>query len=526
MTRLLSVITSLVVLAGLAACGPSGDDDTPTPHVQRSGPVGPVPDGLKRFYAQELAWDACDPYATTSLDEQAFQNEDIECARVEVPVDYTRPQGETLSFGLLRKPAEDPSRRIGSLLVNPGGPGASGMSSAAGLATSVQGNELGQRFDLVGFDPRGVGSSEPKIECLSGAQRDAERLDADADASPQGVQRNEQENRDYAAECARRSGEDLLANVGTREVVKDMDVIRSALGDRKLTYLGYSYGTRIGSEYGEQFPGNVRAMVLDGAMDPGQSAIDAMVSQGEGFQRAFEDFASWCAEQQQCALGDDPDDAVRAYQELTRPLVEQPVEAGNGRKLSFSDATTATIQALYGPQLWPQLNTGLAELQRGNGRILLGLADVYFGREPDGEYSNVTDAFDAVHCVDDQRVMARSKMREVDQRYRDAAPFLDNGYEANPAREACAFWPVPVTGDPDLPNVRGLPPTLVISSTGDPATPYRAGVELASALGGGLLTFEGTQHTVFLQGNKCIDNAGIQYLVNLQLPEDGARCEG
>lgn len=524
MTRPLAVIGVLLVGA-TAACTPP-EDRPLQPHVQDSGPVGPVPPGLDEYYGQRLSWGPCADYAETSQDAAAFQDDTLECARVRVPLDYAQPDGQVLTFGLLRKPARDSDRRIGSLLVNPGGPGASGMSSAAGLATAIEGGELGDRFDLVGFDPRGIASSQPRVHCLSGPERDAERLDSDADTSAAGVEQTERENREYAVKCAQRSGRALLANMGSRDVARDMDVIRSVLGDRKLTYLGYSYGTRLGAEYAERFPRKVRAMVLDGAIDPGQSTVDAVVSQGAGFQRAFNEFAAWCAGQESCALGDDPARAVTRFQQLTRPLVEEPVAAGPERRLSYDDATTAAIQALYAPQLWGQLNNGLRQLADGNGQLLLTLADAYYGREPDGTYSTTTDAFESVRCVDDQRVQDPERLREADRRYRESAPFLDDGRPPSAARDVCAFWPVPVTGDSSQPEVDGLPPTLVISTTGDPATPYRAGVELASALHGRLLTYEGTQHTIFLQGDPCVDDAATEYLVRERLPARGTRCSG
>ncbi|HEY8374389.1 MAG TPA: alpha/beta fold hydrolase, partial [Pseudonocardiaceae bacterium] len=226
---------------------------------ERRGPAGAVPAGLERFYGQTLAWGSCESYATTGEDLAAFRGEGLQCARVEVPLDYADPGGRTISLGLLRRPAGDPERRIGVLLINPGGPGASGMSAAANLASAVAGNELGQRFDLVGFDPRGIGASQPQVRCLTDEERDAERLDLDVDTSPEGVAQTEAETQDYVAKCVERTGADVLANLGTRDVARDLDVLRSVLGDEKLTYLGYSYGTRLGTTYAEMFPDNVRA---------------------------------------------------------------------------------------------------------------------------------------------------------------------------------------------------------------------------------------------------------------------------
>lgn len=523
--RLLTVLSALAVLSAAACSMPTQAPPPLQPHTDQKGPVGPVPPGLERYYGQALAWGPCAPYARTESDRASYANPGLECARLEVPLDYAAPQGQVITIGVLRSPAADQQQKIGSLQLNPGGPGASGMSTAASLAGSLRNSELGERFDLIGFDPRGIGASEPAVRCLTDQERDAKRLDSDADTSPSGVAQTEREERDYAAKCAERTGTQLLANVGTRDVVRDMDVLRSALGDEKLNYLGYSYGTRIGAEYAEQFPGNVRAMVLDGAIDPGQSAIDQLVAQGAGFQRAFDDFAVWCAARQQCSLGHDPKAAVAQFQQITRPLVENPARAGDGRELSYTDASMGAIQALYAPSLWSQLDSGLAELRQGSGRTLLALADSYFSRDQSGRYSNTTDAFDAVHCVDDQRVLDPQQRREADRRYREAAPFLDDGNPPSAARDMCAFWPVPVTGEPTDPEVGALPPTLVISTTGDPATPYDAGVKLAEALHGKLLTYEGTQHTVFLQGITCVDDAGTKYLVDLTVPANGARCE-
>ncbi len=520
------MLGACLLLAGTACSAAPPEPTDLRPHTERRGPAGPVPAGLERYYGQPLHWGECEPYATTPITRATYEAPGIECARLTVPLDYARPQGRTITLGLLRRPAGAPHERIGSLVVNPGGPGASGMLSAAGLARTVAGTDLGRRFDLVGFDPRGIGASTPRVDCLTGAERDAVRLDSDAVTSPGAVARTEREHRDYVAKCARRSGTELLAHMGTRDVAKDMDVLRSALGDARLTYLGYSYGTRLGAEYAEQFPGNVRAMVLDGAVDPDQNAVEAMVSQAAGFQRAFDAFAQWCTDRELCALGDDPGRAVAKYQRLTRPLVREPAPVGDGRELSYSDATTATLQALYDEATWEELNNGLLQLAQGRGGLLMDLADSYFGRTGRGTYSGIMDAFDAVRCVDDRRVTSRARMLEADRRYRRAAPFLDDGYPASGARGPCAFWPVPVTADRGRPEAARLPTTLVVSTTGDPATPYAAGARLATTMGARLLTFEGDQHTVFLQGNRCVDEAGIRYLVDLRLPPGGTRCRG
>ncbi|MGW6937288.1 alpha/beta hydrolase [Lentzea sp. NPDC054927] len=519
MVRLLSV---LLVIPLVASCTSIIEGAAkPGVSLEKAGPAGTVPAGLEKFYGQQLGWQDCAPFATTGSSRSAFGSKrDVECTRLQVPLDYAKPDGDTITVGVLRYKAT--GQKIGSLLINPGGPGASGMAAAAGMVSDYRKTELAKRFDLVGFDPRGVGASEPAVKCLTGPERDAERLDLDIDTSPAGIAQTEQENKAYAEKCAAgtKFGASMLANLGTRDVVKDMDVLRSALGDAKLSYVGYSYGTRIGTEYAETFPQNVRALILDGAVDPTQDQLASLVAQGAGFQKAFNEFVKWCREKGDCPLGDD---ANTSFRQLTTPLIEKPVTVGD-RKLSYNDAITAAIQALYSEQLWPLLLDGLKELKNGRGRVLISLADAYLDRDDQGNYSTITDSFNAVHCVDDQRLTDKNALLDTAKKYKEAAPFLDDGNPPGAALDSCAFWPAPVSARTGPPKADGIPPLLVISTTGDPATPYEAGVNLAKALNSRLLTYEGVQHTVFLQGVGCVDNAGVKYLIDQTLPADGTRC--
>jgi pimeloyl-ACP methyl ester carboxylesterase len=369
-----------------------------------------------------------------------------------------------------------------------------------------------------------VGASKPVIQCFTPPERDADRLDVEVDNSAAGVARQEGKAKDYANKCAEHSGVDLLANAGTRDVAKDMDVLRAALGDQKLTYLGYSYGTRIGYTYAEQFPRNVRALVLDGALDPDQSQIDSRVAQAGGFQQAFNTFAVWCARQSQCPLGNNPRAATMNFKKLALPVIDRPVPLADGRKLSYNDIIEGTTQALYSQQLWQPLLTGLQELAHGQGRVMMLLSDVYEGHQQNGSYANTLDAFTAIGCVDDKPLTDPAQILDGSKRALAVAPFQDTGHGPSPARDECAFWPVPNTGEPHQPHVTGLPRVMVVSVTGDPATPYQAGVNLAKALDARLLTVEGTQHTASLQGTPCIDDLVARYLTDLALPPDGARC--
>ncbi|GHF89052.1 pimeloyl-ACP methyl ester carboxylesterase [Amycolatopsis bartoniae] len=514
--RLPAVLGLLLCL--LIAC-------TPVRVVPRPQPP-PVSDvhALDRFYEQKLSWGNCAPYATGQQSQDAFRTPGVECARLTVPLDYAKPRGDTITVGVLRHKAADPADRLGSLVLNPGGPGGSGMEAAARLVPTVADNAIGLRFDLVGFDPRGVGASEPRVHCLTDAERDAERAAQPGDGTtPASAAAWTAQARDFAAKCAQRTGAAMLANVGTRDVVKDLDVLRAALGDDKLSYLGYSYGTQIGYSYAEAFPTRVRAMVLDGAIDPTEDESDSLVGQGEGFSRAFGLFAAECAKHSGCAVGQDPARAVQTFENLTKPLLTHAARAGT-RSLSYGDGMTGVVEAMYSQQSWPTLNAALNLLKSGDGSLLLQLADSYYERGPDGRYSSLQDAYYAVRCVDNPRVQDPAGVTEVHDRMLAAAPFLGGGRPDEGEPDVCASWPVPSTSQPHRPFLPGVPPPLVISTRNDPATPYQAGVDLAAEMGGGLVTYEGAQHTAFLHGNQCVDVNALAYLVDGTLPPPNTSC--
>lgn len=506
-----------VLLAGCSGPEPSAAPESSAASAASSpaSVAGPIPPGLETFYNRTLKWESCDRYNTDGTE----LGDSVECAKVNVPLDYADPTGTTIEVAISRTRAA--GEKIGSILMNPGGPGSSGLY----LATQADGTAIADRFDRIGFDPRGIGASEPEVRCLTPEEVDEERREPDVDVSPEGIEDTEAEHRDYAAQCVERTGADVLAHVGTREVVRDMDVIRAVLGDEKLTYLGYSYGTRIGTAYAEEFPSNVRAMVLDGALDPDQSPVDEAVAQGAAFQTAFDQFAADCAQTQTCPLGTDSARAVAEFRSLVDPLIDQPAETTDPRGLSYDDALTGAQQALYSQQLWRLLRAGLNELGDGRGDTLLRLADTYSGRLEDGSYTNIDDAFNAVRCVDGPPTTDRAAADEADARFRAAAPYLDDGRATgNAPLDLCAFWPVPNTSDPHVVDVEGLPTLVVVSTTNDPATPYQAGVELAAQLRGNLVTYDGTQHTVAFSGVDCIDDPLVNYLVDLVPPGDGLRC--
>lgn len=445
-----------------------------------------------------------------------------ECGKLSVPVNYSKPDGDVARIAMIKFPAT--GKRIGSLVINPGGPGESGVESAVSLLPSLP-QSIKEQFDLVGFDPRGVGLSSPAVWCNSDEDNDRQRADPTVDYTPEGVEHLDNETKAFVQRCVDKAGTEFLSSVGTDNVAKDLDQIRAALGDEKLTYLGYSYGTRIGGAYAEQFPQNVRAMILDGAVDPNADPVEADIRQAAAFQKAFDNYAADCAKSPDCPLGTDPAKAVEVYQDLVYPLVDHPIATRDGRGLGYSDAVVGTILPLYSPSLWRHLTQALTGIKNGKGELMLTLADLYMGRDSNGHYNNSTDVRVAVNCMDKPGITDRATAVEEDRRMREVAPFMSYGeFTGNAPLGSCAYWPIKPTSSPHEIKVSGLPPTLVVSTTNDPATPYQAGVDLARQLGGSLLTFDGTQHTVVFQGNACVDDIAAKYLTDIVVPPPGARC--
>ncbi|SDP22763.1 alpha/beta hydrolase fold [Nakamurella panacisegetis] len=509
-----------------------GTSSSTSPSATSTGSAGVVPAGLEKFYGQQLDWGSCASYATSSGDASIYAQPALQCARLTVPMAYDNPTGATIKIGVLRKVATDRSARIGSVIMNPGGPGASGMSFVSQVAVYGLDAQLNARFDLVGFDPRGVGSSVPLIVCQTDAELDATRAQTARSNTPAAVSAAMAQLKGYAAGCVTKTaaagnvdGKTFLANVGTRDVARDMDVLRGVLGDPKLTYVGFSYGTRIGYVYAEEFPKNVRAMILDGAVDPTRSVSESLVEQAKGFQQAFVTFATACAKLADCALGSDPSKATAAFQAMSRPLLANPLKLPQGRVLSYGDATLGVAEAMYDNSSWPDLEKALTDLKAGQGEKLMALADEYYQRDSSGKYSEKPDSFNAIRCVDDPAVTDPAEVIKVNQQVADAAPFEDSADPAADIPDLCAYWPVPATLKPGALSVPGLPKVLVISTTGDPATPYQNGVDLAQQLGADLLTYQGTRHAAFIVANStCVNSAGNAYLLNLTLPAAGTTC--
>ena len=498
---------SLLLLAGCAGASPADREESSNT-------------GLEHFMEQELEFGPCDPTIVSSqapVPEVVEAAQGAECATLTVPMDYEDLDGETLEIAVTRNAATG-ADRIGSVVVNPGGPGIQSTTFGPLVAALWTGVPITERFDIVGFDPRGVGLSRPAVDCYTDEERDA-----DAPLSALG-EWTEESARAIVDKCVYGSGsEELLAHLGTRDAVRDMDVLRSALGDDKLTFAGVSYGTRLGAVYAEMFPQSVRALVLDGAMDPLMNTADRRIQLSEGLQKSFQRFADYCMTQAACPLGTDPAQATTVAQELLRPLVDQPLIAADGREVGFLAAVEGIVVGLYAEASWPAISAGLSEMQVGRPDALLALRDGYYGRSGSGEYANAYEALFAINCLDEERFTAE-EMAQLGDELNEAAPFLDPG--TSPAtQDGCEFWPAePTLGYPYATDIDGLPGVLVVSATGDPVTPHEGGISLAEVLGARLLTVDGNQHGTVISRNECIDGIVADYLVNLELPDEGARC--
>lgn len=483
------------------------------------------PEQAPRAEPEPVVWAECDPAPPEIEDDEDAQGvlDTAQCASVSVPIDYDVPDGARAQIAMLRLPAT--GDRIGSLFINPGGPGGSGIDYVASYPTDIP-DGIRERFDVIGFDPRGIGQSTPAIDCNSAAEEDAERADPDVDYSPEGVASIDAENREYALRCVENTDPGLLANAGTDSVVRDLDQLRAAVGDEKLTYVGFSYGTRIGSEYAEMFPDRVRAMVNDGAVDPSVPAMQWLVDQDAAFQRVFDEYAEDCASDPDCPVGTDPAKAAERLHALIEPLAEKPARTEDPRGLSYDDAQLGVDWLLYPPEYWGDLTAGLKAIRdSADADVLLKAADDYNGRNDDGTYDNANDAYTVIDCADYDYATDPAAWAEQDRKRREAAPYDFHGrFTGHAPRPACAFFPERSEYRPHPANAPGLPETLVISTTLDPSTRYLDGVHLAEQLKARLLTVEGIQHTAAFYGNACVDDIVTAYLVDLDLPQADTTC--
>lgn len=483
----------LAVLLVVAACGDDGPaedaapgataaDSTTTPPPSPPATTAPAADDLLGGYVPEpLRWERCGGGA--------------ECATLAVPVDWSDPGGETVDLLVARVPAGDPDRRVGALVTNPGGPGASGVEFVldGGL---FAGTELAERFDLVSWDPRGVGGSAP-LDCAEEEVQEFLRLDSDPDDPA------EQAALDAGAAavgeaCAAAHGE-LLPHVGTDVAAQDLEALRRAMG-LPLAYVGFSYGTLIGLRYAELFPDGAEAIVLDGVVDPTDTLTDLLRGQTVAFERVLTD-----------ALGPE----LGTYDEVAAAAEVQPIPTDDGRGLGPADLATGTVLAGYDESYWEYLRRGVREAAAGDGTILLELADEYRGL---GSYT----AYQAVSCIDTPHPEGPAAWA----RFAAELEALSPRFGAPIANEMlpCATWPAPVDPVHGPVAAEGSPPILVIGTTGDPATPIEQAERVADGLADGhLLVYDGEGHTAYGQ-SACVRDAVERYLLDGAVPPAGAVC--
>ncbi|MFH8369138.1 alpha/beta hydrolase [Streptomyces sp. NPDC018031] len=473
--------------------------------------AAPPPAALQRYYDQELSWRDCAPTG-------------FECATLRAPLDYDRPTAsDDLELAVSRRKATGPGERLGSLLVNPGGPGGSAIGYLQGYAGVGYPALVRARYDMVAMDPRGVAGSEP-VRCLTDKEMDTfTRTDQTPDDAAE-VDRLVAAYQRFAAGCERRSGR-ILDHVSTAEAARDMDLLRAALGDDTLTYVGASYGTFLGATYAELFPDRVGRLVLDGALDPALTAEQVNRDQTAGFQTAFTAFAEDCAGQPDCPLGSGgPAAAAERLTGFFDRLDREPVPTDDAaRDLGEPLATTGVIAAMYDESSWARLRTALSAAMDGDGTALLEFADLYYERE-DGEYANLMYANTAVNCLDlPPAFRGPADVAKALPAFRKASPAFGEGLAW--ASLNCAYWPARATGTPRALRATGAAPILVVGTTRDPATPYRWAEALAGQLASAtLLTYDGDGHTAYGRGSDCVDTVINTYLLEGTPPSGPRRC--
>ena len=487
------------------------------------------PSTLAGYYAQRLDWQPC--------------HDGFECARLLVPFDYARPAGRRFSLPVIKLPAADQAQRVGALVVNPGGPGGSGVQYALGARSEFPSALLG-RFDVVGFDPRGVAGSEPALTCLTGPELDQYLAADDMPANAAQLAELVAQSKLYAARCAQNSAA-LLPYVGTQNAARDLDVLRAALGESRLTYLGKSYGTYLGTWYAQLFPHRVRALVLDGAVDPDEPSVQDDITQAEGFQVALRSFASWCLAGSGCPLkagsggpghaggaggaaGTVSATAVNAAVAKLQGLVVRansvPLanKLGDGQVADGAMLLNGVAAALYSKSYWPDLKAALGNAFAGDGTVLVQLANLLYERNPDGTYANLVDADTSISCLDRPWPRSLAAWQAAASAAARAAPLF--GAPIVWGNLPCAYWPVPSY---PLPKIRasGARPILVVGTLRDPATPYRWAQALAGDLSSGvLLGWNGDGHTAYGEGSACVDTIVNAYLISLKVPRSGIVC--
>jgi pimeloyl-ACP methyl ester carboxylesterase len=508
----LALALTTFVAVGLAIRGATPDEPrprpTPSPTTPPPATVTEAPDpALADLYSQRIDWQPCEA------------DTDHDCGSLTVPVDYAEPQGETIELALLRIPAR--GSRVGSLVVNPGGPGARGTTYAA-ASSQVFREPLLDGFDIVGFDPRGVGRSAP-IDCLSDTELDAY---LGGDPTPDTAEEQAAYRASvltFGEKCVVGSGP-VVGHVTTAEAARDMDVLRSALGEEQLSYFGASYGTKLGATYAELFPDKVGRFVLDGAVDVGLDPQSLALEQAAGFETALRAYVQNCLDStDNCFLGDTVDEGLATIDGLLADIEDDPLPAGD-RELTVGNAFYGIITPLYNRDYWSLLSLALASALEGKGSALMNLADAYASRNPDGSYAdNSIEANYSINCLDDPTSVPFARVPSLFAEFEEASPTFGRIFAWGMA--GCRGIGVTSSEEPLDIRAEGAAPILVLGTSRDPATPLKWARALSAQLDSGVLVErDGDGHTAYNAGNQCIDSIVEDYLLAGDVPADGTAC--
>ena len=498
------------LVLGTAGCDTS---DPPVPPTLKSGlpaATAAPSEALAPYYAQQLEWSPCDRF---------------ECASLRVPLDYAAPDAaKDLTLRVLRVKARDQEHRLGSLLVNPGGPGASGIDYAAGGADTIGGPQVRRYYDLVGFDPRGVARSDP-IDCLSDSQLDQFLGTDPTPDNPAEEQALLRQAKAMADGCQAHSP-DLIKHMATSDAARDMDVLRAALGDPQLNYLGKSYGTFLGATYADLFPLRVGRVVLDGVLPPDITSAEMSDGQARGFEIATKAYLKDCVSGGDCPLGDTVEAAETGLNDLFAQLDKNPLPTGDATipRLNEAWARNGVAQGLYDQGSWGVLTEALRAAKSGNGQVLMQLGDAYARRNPGGGYDgNIMESIFAVNCLDRPDSPDLATYEQYAKDISKSAPTWGTALAWGSL--PCGVWPAKEGQGPHVVRAEGSNPIVVVGTTRDPATIYewskRLRDQLANAV---LISFDGDGHTAYGRSNSCVDGAIDAYYVQGRVPKDGLSC--
>ncbi|MFG1705902.1 alpha/beta hydrolase [Nonomuraea sp. M3C6] len=464
----------------------------------------------------KIAWGPCTDIKRPDGQPPARQDPSVRCGKLSVPLDYAKPDGEKLDLALIKLSATGQGQRLGSVVFNFGGPGASGVDTLDQAAKAL--TPLRARYDLISFDPRGVERSSG-VRCGDSAEMDRFTSMDTLPANKQTDEETDKANKQFAALCQKDSGK-ILPYVGTVNAARDMDRIRAAMGDPKLNFVGMSYGTQLGGVYATEFPKNVGRMVLDAPLDPTVTFEQRTIAQTRGFQKAYESFLRSCVKGGTCDVGKDQATANTNVENLMNQLAAKPLKV-NGRDLTQGLASTGVAAALYSELTWPFLEQALGAALKGRGEALLFLADSYTGRMEDGTYSTQMTSFPAVTCVDTAERPGEAELKRTEEAALKISPLF--GSEGSGG--LCRVWPTKGSDQARHVNASGSAPIVVVGGKGDPATPYEWAPKLTAQLKTAtLVTYEGEGHGAYLSGSKCIRGLVDGFLIEGKVPGKGSTC--